>query len=416
MSETNHPLSYEEKPQIDPPEMKVEIEIVEPTIPEEIANDPDFADMIAKFFPSSTSKSNDSTKGNDFTSSSARSASFGSRGDSQHPQDEETGEEPRLSNRQRKKLNRMTVATLKSMVKHPEVVDLHDPDSKDAELLVYLKSYRNTVPVPGHWILKRKYLSAKRGIEKSRYVLPSYIENTGVAIQREAYLAEEAKKSRKQKQREKIRPRMGKVSLNLQELYNAFFVHQTKPDNMSIHGDIYYEGKEYEINKSKFKPGHISARLREALGMSPLNSPLGNAAIEPPPWLYKMQQYGPPPSYPNLRIPGVNAPIPVHLGAQYGTQPNQWGKPPQDKVCLLLCLPKCSFCFVIVYFVTRMAIHCMGIRLARKKRWSRDMQRCRCGAPWTRTTKRMKKTRRKKRRCVLAMKLRKSKKTKKKCR
>lgn len=30
----------------------------------------------------------------------------------------------------------------------------------------------------------------------------------------------------------------------------------------------------------------------------------------PPPWLIAMQRYGPPPSYPNLKIPGLNAPIP----------------------------------------------------------------------------------------------------------
>jgi hypothetical protein len=30
----------------------------------------------------------------------------------------------------------------------------------------------------------------------------------------------------------------------------------------------------------------------------------------PPPWLLNMQRYGPPPSYPNLKIPGLNAPIP----------------------------------------------------------------------------------------------------------
>ena len=30
----------------------------------------------------------------------------------------------------------------------------------------------------------------------------------------------------------------------------------------------------------------------------------------PPPWLVAMQRYGPPPSYPNLKIPGLNAPIP----------------------------------------------------------------------------------------------------------
>ena len=50
----------------------------------------------------------------------------------------------------------------------------------------------------------------------------------------------------------------------------------------------------------------------------------------PPPWLINMQRYGPPPSYPNLRIPGINAPIP--LGCEYGYGQGQWGKPPLDEV------------------------------------------------------------------------------------
>lgn len=49
----------------------------------------------------------------------------------------------------------------------------------------------------------------------------------------------------------------------------------------------------------------------------------------PPPWLINMQRYGPPPSYPNLRIPGLNAPIPA--GAMFGYQPGGWGKPPVDE-------------------------------------------------------------------------------------
>jgi hypothetical protein len=35
-----------------------------------------------------------------------------------------------------------------------------------------------------------------------------------------------------------------------------------------------------------------------------------NAEKIPPPWLIAMQRYGPPPSYPSLKIPGLNAPIP----------------------------------------------------------------------------------------------------------
>jgi splicing factor 3B subunit 2 len=48
----------------------------------------------------------------------------------------------------------------------------------------------------------------------------------------------------------------------------------------------------------------------------------------PPPWLINMQRYGPPPAYPKLAIPGLNAPIPE--GAQWGFHPGGWGKPPVD--------------------------------------------------------------------------------------
>ena len=49
----------------------------------------------------------------------------------------------------------------------------------------------------------------------------------------------------------------------------------------------------------------------------------------PPPWLVNMQRYGPPPSYANLKIPGLNAPIPE--GATYGYHAGGWGKPPVDE-------------------------------------------------------------------------------------
>ena len=58
-----------------------------------------------------------------------------------------------------------------------------------------------------------------------------------------------------------------------------------------------------------FKPGRMSPELRHALGI-PENSP--------PPWLINMQRYGPPPAYPNLKIPGVNAPIPETVTYGFG--------------------------------------------------------------------------------------------------
>ena len=52
--------------------------------------------------------------------------------------------------------------------------------------------------------------------------------------------------------------------------------------------------------------------------------------LAPPPWLINMQRYGPPPSYPTLKIAGLNSPIPE--GAQWGYHPGGWGRPPVDEV------------------------------------------------------------------------------------
>ena len=108
--------------------------------------------------------------------------------------------------------------------------------------------------------------------------------------------------------------------------------------------------------------------------------PLQTSLPVPPPLLLHMQRYGPPPSYPNLKIPGLNAPIPtVHMllcpgveeeysslffhylslfvclslplslslslsallscnprffaqGASFGYHPGGWGKPPVDEL------------------------------------------------------------------------------------
>jgi splicing factor 3B subunit 2 len=68
------------------------------------------------------------------------------------------------------------------------------------------------------------------------------------------------------------------------------------------------------------KPGILSEDLRAALGMG---------ENTPPPWLINMQRYGPPPSYPDLKISGLNAPIPP--GARFGYQAGGWGKPPVDE-------------------------------------------------------------------------------------
>ena len=77
-----------------------------------------------------------------------------------------------LSKKKQRKLAQMSVADLKRLVNDPSVVEWIDVTSTDPKLLVYLKSYRNSVPVPLHWQQKRKYLQGKRGIEKRPFELP----------------------------------------------------------------------------------------------------------------------------------------------------------------------------------------------------------------------------------------------------
>jgi splicing factor 3B subunit 2 len=232
--------------------------------------------------------------------------------------------EPKLSKKQLKKKTRLSVAALKQLVNRPDVIEMHDCTAQDPKLLVNLKALRNTVPVPRHWCAKRKYLQGKRGFEKAPFDLPDFIKRTGIQGMREALQEKEANKSLKQKMREKIRPKMGKIDIDYQKLHDAFFRWQTKP-HMSIHGDLYYEGKELETRLKLKKPGNLTDDLRIALGM-----PTGAAADKvPPPWLIAMQRYGPPPSYPSLKIPGLNAPIPQ--GCSFGYHAGGWGKPPVDE-------------------------------------------------------------------------------------
>ena len=78
----------------------------------------------------------------------------------------------KMSKKARKLASRLTVAELKQLVRRPDVVEVEDCTAADPRLLVYLKSYRNTVPVPKHWSSKRHYLQGRRGIEKPQFNLP----------------------------------------------------------------------------------------------------------------------------------------------------------------------------------------------------------------------------------------------------
>ncbi|DAA77451.1 TPA_exp: Uncharacterized protein A8136_6711 [Trichophyton benhamiae CBS 112371] len=234
-------------------------------------------------------------------------------------EEEEDNAEAKISKKKRKQMNKLSVAELKAMVRKPEAVEWTDADASDPKLLVHIKTYRNVVPVPGHWSLKREYLSSKRGIEKAAFQLPKFIQETGIAEMRDAVLEKQDQQTLKQKQRERVQPKMGKLDIDYQKLYEAFFRFQTKPE-LTRYGEVYYEGKEFETNLKHLRPGELSDELKEALNIPP---------GAPPPWLINQQRFGPPPSYPAIKIPGLNAPPPP--GAMWGYHPGGYGKPPVDE-------------------------------------------------------------------------------------
>ena len=216
-------------------------------------------------------------------------------------QKDKSGDDKVLSKKRRKLMGRMTVFELKMLTSRPDLVDEWDVTAPDPLFLLKLKQVRNSVPVPDHWSTKRRYLQYKRGIHKKPFKLPEFIENTGINRMRER--SGDENKTLKQRMRERIQPKMGKIEIDYGVLHDAFFKHQKAPP-LSMHGQIYYEGMENEIKTAKAKPGRLSEAMIEALGI---------ASNAPPPWILNMQRYGPPPAYPNLKIPGVNIPIPAHL-------------------------------------------------------------------------------------------------------
>ena len=248
-----------------------------------------------------------------------------SNDDSSDDDDDSDDDEPSMSKRKLRELIRPTVAELKRRVQRPDLVEAHDVTAADPDLLIALKGISHTTPVPFHWGRKRKYLQGKRGMDKVPFKLPDFIIKTGIADVRDTAMEDEAAQSAKQKNRGRINPKMGTMDVDYKVLYDAFFKYQTKPTGLTSWGDLYYEGKETE-NSTDIKPGGpFSKALTIALGMGGS----GGDNNTPPPWLWNMQRYGPPPGHPKLKIPGLNAPLP-NTQCQYGYHPGGWGKPPVD--------------------------------------------------------------------------------------
>lgn len=294
-------------------DVKQEVEYVYESPPDDSELFKNFAHVFEKFTQFQTAPVQKRQKDNNEPSSDQDSMALVEKhdnaGDAMDVQetDAEAGGEKKISKRKLKEVTRMSVAELKQRVSRPELVELHDVSARDPIFLLHLKSVKNSVPVPRHWSSKRTYLQGKRGYEKPPFLLPDFIRQTGIMEMRDSIQEKDGAKSLKAKTRERVQPKMGKIQMDYQQLHDAFFKWQTKP-KLSTHGDLYYEGKEFE-RKFRKKPGELSNELRRALGM-----PTGaHAHRYPPPWLSAMKRHGPPPSYPYLKIPGLNCPFPDEI-------------------------------------------------------------------------------------------------------
>lgn len=244
-----------------------------------------------------------------------------------------------------RKATKMSWEKLKLVVLHRfgaeglDVVEAADGNAADPLFTVTMKVlHRRGVPVPSHWDRLRPFLSHQADREAAA-VVPLRVQRLGVSQLRAS--------------REKYNPHNGGAGAGGVVDHVAFmscFLTGTPlqrygfgvggpPYLCSTVGDVFWEGKWYPPpslagvggggtsstsgedggGNGQMTPGALSTSLREALGMS---------AASPPPWLYAMQDLRRlPPAYPEMWIPGLNAPIPV--GAQWGKGVGQWGQPPR---------------------------------------------------------------------------------------
>jgi len=96
---------------------------------------------------------------------------------------------------------------------------------------------------------------------KPPFKLPEHIENTGITKLRDPFNDKEAGRNVRQKLKERMNPKLGKIDIDYEILHDAFFKNQKRP-NLSCHGDVYFEGKEDDSKMKTYKPGKISEELR----------------------------------------------------------------------------------------------------------------------------------------------------------
>ena len=137
-------------------------------IPETITSDPIFDQYFAETFARFAARSDNHSSAQPSESTEDETPQDGGDQEPIEGEEDETtkdGAGGGVSKRQMRKIRLENVGLLKQVVKRPELVELHDVNSPDPQLLVCLKGYHNAVPVPPHWCLKRGYLQAKRAAD-----------------------------------------------------------------------------------------------------------------------------------------------------------------------------------------------------------------------------------------------------------
>ncbi|CAL9736080.1 cold sensitive U2 snRNA suppressor 1 [Monosporozyma servazzii] len=233
---------------------------------------------------------------------------------------EETPAQP--SKRKLRKLNKPSLIDLKSQVTHPEIIEWYDCDAPYPFLNATIKSTKNVVRVPSHWQTKREYLSGRSLLNKKPFELPDIMKQTDIETMRSVLPGEEPveEESIKGMSRARIQPKLGALDIDFKKLYDIFFKLGStwKPDVLLPFGDLYFENRnlheesEWRKIKRSMRPGKISKNLRDIMGLED---------GQLPPWCHKMNKLGMPPSYPNMKIAGLNWDIQFMKDDIYGKVP-----------------------------------------------------------------------------------------------
>lgn len=226
----------------------------------------------------------------------------------------------KLSNRKLRKLAKPSLSTLKISTPYPQIIEWYDCDAHYPYLLASIKTTKNVVPIPGHWQMKREYLSGRSLLEKRPFELPEIIKQTDIEQMRKTLPNDgddNGDLSLKEVSRARAQPKLGSLDIDYRKLYDVFFKlgAHWKPDILLPFGDLYYENRnlyeeaQWKKTVKEKTPGKISSELREIMKL-----PEGQL----PPWCMKMKNMGMPPGYPTLKIAGLNWEIENLNGNVYG--------------------------------------------------------------------------------------------------